>query len=30
MYSDNYKRLCTDAYIHIEPFNLGNESAYLS
>lgn len=30
MYSDNYKRLCTDAYIHIELFNLGNGSAYLS
>ena len=30
MYSDNYKRLCTDAYMHIELFNLGNGSAYLS
>lgn len=24
MYSDNYKRLCTDAYIHIKLFNLGS------
>ena len=30
MYSDNYKRLCTNAYIHIELLNLGGGIVYLS